>query len=220
MQPGSALDGKVPVFAFPSSVDFYLGSQSTYRRVVTLYNPYEFAVRFKVYCTAPDKYIVVDPEGSIKPMCQIDLVFRHNALSPANCNVTDKFRIQLHDHTTKQVIGKKDIPATLHPGVPESKNDDRLSISPFGEPTERQSSELRLPSQQPFGTKDSQSPNSSRGGGSSVNPIILLTGLVCVIALLLPNEGEQNSVPFHISHNLKLVFSYVLGLVTMVIFRS
>ncbi|XP_073991862.1 motile sperm domain-containing protein 1-like [Rhodnius prolixus] len=218
MQPGTALDGKVPVFAFPSSVDFYLGSQSTYKRVVTLYNPYEFAVRFKVYCTAPDKYIVVDPEGSIKPMCQIDLVFRHNALIPANCNVTDKFRIQLQDHATKQVIGKKDIPATLHPGVPDSKNDDRLSVSPSGEPSERLSSEIKLPSTQGFGAKDIQSPSSSRAGGS-VHPIILLTGLVCIIGLLLPNEGEPNAVPFQISHYLKLVFSYVLGLVTMVIFR-
>lgn len=56
-----------------------------------------------VMCTAPNKYTVVDPEGSIKPHCCIDIVVRHNATISSNCNVTDKFRIQMQDLTTKQV---------------------------------------------------------------------------------------------------------------------
>lgn len=55
-------------------------------------------------CTAPNKYTVVDPEGSIKPHCCIDIVVRHNATTSSNCNITDKFRIQMQDHATKQVI--------------------------------------------------------------------------------------------------------------------
>ncbi|KAK9505631.1 hypothetical protein O3M35_009635 [Rhynocoris fuscipes] len=219
MQPGSALDGNVPVFAFPSSLDFYLGSQTTYKRVITLYNPYDFAVRFSVHCNARDKYIVVYPEGSIKSKCQVDLVIRHKAVTPANCNVVDKFKIKFHDHTTKQEIGRKVITAKLHPGVPESEDDDKSITSATSlDLNERSISNLKFSSQS-FGTKDGHS--SSGRGGNSVNPVVLLTGLVCVIALLLPNEGDQNtSFPLHLSHNLKLVFSYVLGLVTIVIFRS
>jgi hypothetical protein len=56
-----------------------------------------------VLCTAPNKYTVVDPEGSIRPKFCIDIVVRHSAISPANCNITDKFRIHLQNHTTKQV---------------------------------------------------------------------------------------------------------------------
>lgn len=59
---------------------------------------------FSVMCTAPNKYTVVDPEGSIKPQCCIDIVLRHNATTSSNCHVTDKFRIQMQDLTTKQVF--------------------------------------------------------------------------------------------------------------------
>ena len=46
------LDGKVPVFVFPVQLDFYYEDQTTHKRVVTIYNPYEFDVTFKVYkCT-------------------------------------------------------------------------------------------------------------------------------------------------------------------------
>jgi len=42
------LDGKVPVFVFPVQLDFYYDDQTTHKRVVTIYNPYEFDVTFKV----------------------------------------------------------------------------------------------------------------------------------------------------------------------------
>lgn len=56
------------------------------------------------------------------------------------------------------------------------------------------------------------------------NVIPILIGLVCVIFLLLPSQKEvpqPSNIPeyLHVSFNLKLVLSYVLGLVTMVIFR-
>ena len=43
----SILDGKVPVFVFPVQLDFYFEDQTTHKRVVTIYNPYEFDVTFK-----------------------------------------------------------------------------------------------------------------------------------------------------------------------------
>ena len=47
----SILDGKVPVFVFPVQLDFYFEDQTTHKRVVTIYNPYEFDVTFKVGVT-------------------------------------------------------------------------------------------------------------------------------------------------------------------------
>lgn len=38
---------KFPVFVFPQSITFYLDDQSTHKQVLTLYNPYEFPVKFK-----------------------------------------------------------------------------------------------------------------------------------------------------------------------------
>lgn len=42
----SSGDGRIPVFVFPHSVTFYLEDQTTHKQVLTLYNPYEFPVRF------------------------------------------------------------------------------------------------------------------------------------------------------------------------------
>jgi hypothetical protein len=36
-----------PVFVFPSALDFYLEDQTTHKRVMTLYNPYDADITFK-----------------------------------------------------------------------------------------------------------------------------------------------------------------------------
>lgn len=38
---------KCPVFVFPQSITFFLDEQSSHKQVLTLYNPYEFPVKFK-----------------------------------------------------------------------------------------------------------------------------------------------------------------------------
>ncbi|KAL1123109.1 hypothetical protein AAG570_002197 [Ranatra chinensis] len=203
MQSGLLVDGKLPVFVFPPEVKFYVSDQTTHKKVLTLYNPYDFAVRFKVLCTSPNKYTVVDPDGSIKPRCCVDIVVRHNAVSLANSNVTDKFRIQMQDHATKQVIGRRDVPATLYPDVPPDR----------GTP-DRDSFETLPPVLGPRSTAPQYSMlrrDSVHGRGNSPNFIVLVTGVTCIIALLLPNEGEQSTIPIQLSFNLKLILAYVLG---------
>ena len=94
--PGPAssgiLDGKVPVFVFPVQLDFYYEDQTTHKRLVTIYNPYEFDVTFKVkrlamtsemrdtagqvLCNNPKKYAVVEPEGKILGQKCVDIVIR------------------------------------------------------------------------------------------------------------------------------------------------
>lgn len=39
--------GKVPVFVFPTSLVFYLGARETHKQLLTIYNPYDFGVRFQ-----------------------------------------------------------------------------------------------------------------------------------------------------------------------------
>ena len=41
------VEGNLPVFVFPTELIFYADDQSTHKRVLTLYNPYEFALKFK-----------------------------------------------------------------------------------------------------------------------------------------------------------------------------
>lgn len=110
---------KVPVFVFPTSLKFYVNSRQTHKQLLTVYNPYEFPVKFKgnfffliftftlfvflVLSTAPNKYAVIDPEGSMGPLSCVDIVIRHTMPISGNCNVIDKFRITMQDHSTKEV---------------------------------------------------------------------------------------------------------------------
>ncbi|KAK0182299.1 hypothetical protein PV327_000451 [Microctonus hyperodae] len=202
---------KFPVFVFPQSITFYLDDQSTHKQVLTLYNPYEFPVKFKVLSTAPNKYKVVDPEGTIKSRCCVDIVVRHNALVSANCNVIDKFRIQMEEYPTKQVIGRRDVEAKLLAATGElgrgTPDPDMFQQLPNNEDKQQKSYSLAA-----------QTRTMDRG----TNYVALIAGIICIVGLLLPTEGERNHrLPeyFYLSVNLKLILSFVLGMVTIIILR-
>ncbi|XP_076173681.1 motile sperm domain-containing protein 1 isoform X2 [Ptiloglossa arizonensis] len=203
---------KLPVFVFPQNITFFLDDQSSHKQVLTLYNPYDFPIRFRVLSTAPNKYKVVDPEGTIKARCCVDIVIRHISLILSNCNVIDKFRIQMQEHPTKQAIGKRDVEAKLLPGTTENAgrstpDPEMFQQLPINEHRQQQSYALIA-----------QNKAIDRG----TNYVALIAGIVCIAGLLLPIEGEQNNrVPdcLHLSINFKLIFSFVLGMVTIIILR-
>ncbi|OAD56208.1 Motile sperm domain-containing protein 1 [Eufriesea mexicana] len=253
----AATPRKLPVFVFPQSITFFLDDQSTHKQVLTLYNPYDFPIRFKILCTAPNKYKVVEPEGTIKARCCIDIVVRHTSLIHSNCNVVDKFRIQMQEHPTKQAIGKRDVEAKLLPGTTETvgrstPDPEMFQQLPINENRQQQSYALIAQNKaiditsifthtkytlksiklhynlfheniQNKNKKIYQSANmkyiKNKGG---TNYVALFAGIICIVGLLLPTEGEQNNkVPdyLHLSINFKLIFSFVLGMVTIIILR-
>lgn len=187
-----------------------MGDQKTHKQVLTIYNVYENAVRFRVLSTAPDKYNVVDSEGSIKPHCSLDIVIRHKDVRPAHCNVTDKFRIELLEYSTKKVLGKRDILATLNSGLPDRDEET------FDET--RSSDKSSYESRPLF--RESTSRDLTGRGRSGPNSFIVFVGLICIVGLLMPNEGESSVISIQLSCHIKLVLAYVLGLVTMVILQS
>ncbi|KAF7992897.1 hypothetical protein HCN44_005678 [Aphidius gifuensis] len=198
---------KFPVFVFPQSITFFLDEQSTHKQVLTLYNPYEFPVRFKVLSTAPNKYKVVDPEGTIKSRCCVDIVVRHIALITANCNAIDKLRIQMQEHPSKQIIGKRDVEAKLLAGTSDSVGRNTPDPEMF----------QQLPS-----TEYREQRSYSVAPQRETNLIALIAGVLCIIGLLLPTEGEKNQrIPeyLQLSVNFKIILSFVLGMVTIIVLR-
>lgn len=251
---------RLPVFVFPASLVFYADDQSSQKQVMTLYNPYDFALRFKVLSTAPRKYVVLDAEGTIKPRCCIDIVVRHNAILPCNYGVVDKFRVQMSEPSSvvgrrsgtssSSIIGGKDVPATLKA---TSKLDVRGGLtSPHGSgggggggggsmdpPTEHfeqlvapaaiahsraQQYSIGLGLRRQNNEEGGIGGGGGGGGGRGPSMIVILAGLVCIFALLLPTEGQQepSNLPsyLHLSVPQKLIFAYALGLVTMVILKT
>lgn len=47
------VEGSLPVFVFPTELVFYADDQTSHKQVLTLYNPYEFALKFKGQSAAP-----------------------------------------------------------------------------------------------------------------------------------------------------------------------
>lgn len=207
-------EGNLPVFVFPTELVFYADEQSSHKQVLTLYNPYEFALKFKVLCTSPNKYTVVDSTGAVKPQCCVDIVIRHRDVRPCHYGIYDKFRLQVSEQSQRKALGRKEVTATLRPSASQE------SSSPKAQDEERRIKEQFADSEF-FEQTSFQTESRPVAGGPSLLTVLL--GLVCMIALMLPTLGEQEStvpVYLHLSVNKKLVAAYVLGLLTMVILRT
>ncbi|XP_006881875.1 PREDICTED: motile sperm domain-containing protein 1 [Elephantulus edwardii] len=203
------VEGNLPVFVFPTELVFYADDQSTHKQVLTLYNPYEFALKFKVLCTTPNKYVVVDATGAVKPQCCVDIVIRHRDVRSCHYGVIDKFRLQVSEQSQRKAFGKKEIVATLLPSAKEQqKEEDEKRIK------EQSTDNL-------YFEQSSQPENKSASSGPSLLTVFL--GVACIAALMLPTLGDVESlVPLylHLSVNQKLVAAYILGLITMAILRT
>uniref|UniRef100_A0A8C5A792 Motile sperm domain containing 1 n=1 Tax=Gadus morhua TaxID=8049 RepID=A0A8C5A792_GADMO len=200
------VEGSLPVFVFPTELVFYADEQNSHKQVLTLYNPYEFALKFKVLCTAPNKYTVVDATGAVKPQCRVDIVIRHRDVRPCHYGVYDKFRLQVSEQSQRKALGRKEVSATLQPSAKQDP--------PHPRPQEE---ERRLKEQLAdsvfFEQTAFQTESRAVAGGPSLLTVLL--GLVCVAALMLPTLGdEESTVPvyLHLSVNKKLVAAYVLGI--------
>ncbi|XP_022248293.1 motile sperm domain-containing protein 1-like [Limulus polyphemus] len=270
MQSPSLIDGKLPIFSFPSSLTFYADDQSSHKQILTLYNPYDFPLKFRGICLiffllnflklADDNVSNVDmlPEvddeywqlsdlscqrigdGCCKPFafpCVSSLkermrydyftrtlnntyflltsVIRHNGITQSNCGITDKFRIQVQEHGQRQVLGKKDIPATVLLSKPDNSASSTVESEQF-EQLSKQS--LPLMQARQYAINGAQGRSNS---GPSV--VVILAAIVCILALILPTRGDPEGflpVYLHLSMHQKLIAAYTLGLVTMVIFRT
>lgn len=41
------LESKIPVFVFPNSVTFVLEDKSTHKQILSLYNPYDYPIKYR-----------------------------------------------------------------------------------------------------------------------------------------------------------------------------
>jgi len=203
------VDGKLPVFVFPTSLRFFADDQFSHKQVLTLYNPYDFNINFKVFCNNPRIYTVIDSEGIIKPKCCIDIVIRITEINLTSFQ-DDKFRIHISEVRTSEVLGKQDIPVQLLPHSSEAK-------------LEREKIMKQRKQIENFMAMNQSGPPVADRHTPSI-PVLLLS-VICVIALMLPTNYDERIESFvppylHLSINQKLVAAYVLGLATMVLLRA
>ncbi|XP_070978077.1 motile sperm domain-containing protein 1-like isoform X1 [Oncorhynchus clarkii lewisi] len=193
----------LPIFLFPSELVFYSDQRSSHRRVLTLYNPYTFTIRFKMLCTAPSLYSVAEAEGSVRAKSCVDLVVRHQDVSPRHWGRRDRFRLEVSGGGKG---ANREVWAELRGGEATAQN------QPTSPPRLLPPSLASLP----YFTLPQKVRRLSQFAVSVV------MGVVCVAFLMLPLHSEPNNlVPSyaHVTVTQKLVCAYTLGLLTMVFLR-
>uniref|UniRef100_A0A8D2B0U3 Motile sperm domain-containing protein 1 n=1 Tax=Sciurus vulgaris TaxID=55149 RepID=A0A8D2B0U3_SCIVU len=184
------VEGNLPVFVFPMELIFYADDQSTHKQ-------------FKVLCTTPNKYVVVDAAGAVKPQCCVDIVIRHRDVRSCHYGVIDKFRLQVSEQSQRKALGRKEVIATLLPSAKEQQKEEE----------EKRIKEHLTESL--FFEQSFQPENRTVSSGPSLLTVFL--GVVCIAALMLPTLGDVESlVPLY----LHLMAAYILGLITTAILRT
>ncbi|ENN73141.1 motile sperm domain-containing protein 1 [Dendroctonus ponderosae] len=203
---------QTPIFAFPPSLTFFLGSKHSHVQVLTLYNPYEFPIKYKVHChsSAWEKYIVPNPEGIIPNESSIDLAVTHKQAIPSNCNVTDKLKVVMQDIETDEILGRKTVEAVLLPGTkegPDSVKDEHGNGALEGE--------IR-------GSVARSNVTAIPVGNSIFLGFIIV---VCAVVLFLPAEVQvspPSDLPsyLHMPHKIQLLAALLLGMCLCLVVRQ
>uniref|UniRef100_A0A6M2DIU0 Putative conserved plasma membrane protein n=1 Tax=Xenopsylla cheopis TaxID=163159 RepID=A0A6M2DIU0_XENCH len=206
-------NARVPVFVFPPTLTFYTKSRETHKRVLSLYNPYEVPIEFIVKSTAPTKYTVIDPEGSIAPHSIVDITVRHLCPNVGNSFVKDRFRVLMKDKITKKVLGKRDLRVELVDGYEEEQStlgDSHRDLSYFN----------------PKNVTDLPAENSQQAQPIPKQPswLVAFIGLICICGLFFPTDVSSETVntflpAAKLSVSIKLILSFVLGMITMTVLR-
>eukprot|EP01135_Chromosphaera_perkinsii_P003145 Nk52_evm34s236 gene=Nk52_evmTU34s236 len=78
----------LPCLVIPDSLTFYLADRSSHRQIITIYNPFDFVVKFKLLCTQPKNFLVQPSSGTLRPSSTIDVVVRLKATGENSESVT------------------------------------------------------------------------------------------------------------------------------------
>ncbi|XP_031169631.1 motile sperm domain-containing protein 1-like [Sander lucioperca] len=206
-ETGGVTAATLPVFLFPSELLFFSEQRRCHRRVLTLYNPYSFTLDYKMLCTSPSLYRVLEAEGSVRAKSCVDLVVRHLDVSPANCGRRDRFRLEVRGGGQR---GGREVWAELRRGEEGGGEGEEEEERKRRRPGGQQQRALQLP------VHTAVRPSVSQW------LLCVLLALLCVAVLMLPLHTDSGSmVPrcLHVSTNQKLACAYTLGLLTMVFLR-
>jgi hypothetical protein len=186
------------VFVFPEALQF---DQQDPKLVLTLYNPYQFPISFKVLCSAPHRYAVGDAEGSARPGKCVDIVVRHKAVTDSNLGKRDKFRVDVFSQKTQRKIGSKEIYSQLS----TNSNSDASS----------EVSSLKAVEVESIEKKDLPAPSMRNVQPGTGLPVWILA-IACIFILFWPEDSST----LHITVNHKMVAVFILGLVVMAILKG
>lgn len=227
---------KKGVHVHPNSFQFFADDNSSHKQTISIYNPFDQTVKYKVLSTAPKRYLVDVPEDFIEPKTVVELIIRHHKTS-FDENSKDKLRIQIFN-SQLTLIFKKDLPLDSIVSREEfmiSTMTDSHYASEMGEYSSAFTHGNNLNSMMGMSTSTLPSAKAKllenrknmamyyANTEASVNYLVIFIGLICLTLIFLPVVGSPSSaipVYMHMTYEAKMFASFVLGMVTMVILKS
>jgi len=192
----------IPVLVVPPSLKF--STHEDDKQVLTLYNPYNDKLHFKILSTAPTYYSVQPSDGILMPQSSLDIIVRIKAsqlqsISKSKERQHDKFKIEMFNEA-RTARGQQIIPVALDSNSAfsssqTSKSQNHTSNASFAIPSKQQTQSVQVP---------------NRWGNVSLAVRLLPTLLgVCVMAWLTAG------VPSTADTITKLWMAFCIGMITM-----
>ncbi|KAK0404589.1 hypothetical protein QR680_017527 [Steinernema hermaphroditum] len=211
-----ASPGSLPIFLFPNAIHFDY-SHPRERKTLTLYNPYDFPIVYKVLSTASRRYTVLEPTGIVNPKRAIDISIRHmSANERISLGVVDYFKVEIHRERDASVHGNKLIQVRVLENLEEEK--ESIERSSFHNvPRARRTSQST-----PESSRQRQFvPDDSISNRNFLMLVFLALGIALVLTFPTYHEpsSAESIVPpiLHPSVSQKIFFSFLLGIIVAVL---
>ncbi|KAL1228367.1 Heparan-sulfate 6-O-sulfotransferase 3-B [Trichinella pseudospiralis] len=191
---------------FPDSLEMSASNSESLSQMLTVCNPYDVPLYYKVLCTAPNMYIVDGASGRLKPrICSQVHIHRIGPLTDKNGAPldpsTDKFR---NGNAEKRQVGFDQQQAVKKPTACEQRNRCSSTVDSQTTGGNRRSSSIR---------DDDDS--------ALCNFLLTTVSIICLVILLTPVSVDCHAegpswYPDWLRASLpqKLISAYVLGILT------
>ncbi|GMT04747.1 hypothetical protein PENTCL1PPCAC_26921 [Pristionchus entomophagus] len=223
---------QVPVFLSTLDMEFVVSGHSPdVRKVLTLYNPYDYAINYKIFCTAPElfeiKYpLVVRESGmglvSAKHLVEINI----RGLSSLMPNTIHRLRVDIMKANRKEVIGSRvvTIRAVSFPSQPPSADQGGI-FHRMGGDTRRRERDGGMGRRGDNIGADVRIVNEPLAAPPVNLSLIIIISALCLLALCLPIQKEivpsESRIPsyLHISETQRVVAAFILGVCSVLILQ-
>lgn len=221
---------KLPLFALPQKVMMFSDDKSSQRQLVTLYNPYDFSIKYRVLSNYPDDYIIQEPEGIVKSRSSMDLILRHKKPHHSDClNRKDRFKVFIYESYGENKrgaeLGIAEFQCSLSANSKENDSKSGGNAAGYDDFFKQVSGVERDGEGRPRLERSFSSASSlalEEAGMRRPSLIYICLVVLCVIGLSVPDVNNKSpTLPWwcHSNENQRLVASYILGLLTIFLLR-
>eukprot|EP00164_Ancoracysta_twista_P002107 GFYU01002783.1.p1 GENE.GFYU01002783.1~~GFYU01002783.1.p1 ORF type:complete len:240 (-),score=41.25 GFYU01002783.1:82-801(-) len=211
-QQAPAQASQIPVLVVPPEITYIADTVVTHKQTLTLYNPYDFPMKFKVMTTSPDLFSVRDSSG-VLPARSSAIVVVKLCSEHVPVKRKDKLKVEMTNES-QTTSGQKIIPIVVKPttgnkhvSMADGVGGDQMSNrGSTGDLMGQNSGNATNKAKKRQGRPTMNGQEHRNHSLLSLTPLIL--GLISIIWM-------QSSDPWSLPESMKLWVAFAAGLVTM-----